>query len=278
MLACYHPSQPCVPSADCATAMACKLLPTSSDFPSSLKPIIHLPPNNMPTNIILFLPGLGDNAINFSSFPRAMNLPDALTITLNPPFPLPFPLGHGPGDGDSRSWSEDLHIDTATGTLDTDPDSSSISRAVQMVAHDVIHDILITRFTYRPDHIHLFGFGQGASVALSVPLHSSLHSQSLGSAMAIGGSLPLSTSTPNTKNKNRAPILLLSGSRSALASPNSSPLKRVKSAYEFVTFHQWKKSDDSMPKNRDEVLPMMQFWALRLKSRRGVPDDAVEIS
>ncbi|KAK5196819.1 hypothetical protein LTR72_001812 [Exophiala xenobiotica] len=257
--------------------MTTKRLPTSSDFPSSLKPILHLPPNNTPTNIILFLPGLGDSATNFSSFPRAMNLPDALTITLNPPFPLPFPLGSGPGD-ESGSWSEDLHIDTATGTLDPDPDSSSISRAVQMVAHDVIHDTLITKFTYRPDHIHVFGFCQGGSVALSVPLHSSLHSQSLGSITAIGGALPLSASTPNTKNKNRAPILLLSGSRSALASPDSSPLKRVKAAYEFVTYHQWKKSDDSMPKNRDEVLPMMQFWAQRLKSRRGVPADAVEIS
>ncbi|KAK5223235.1 hypothetical protein LTR47_010316 [Exophiala xenobiotica] len=242
--------------------MTTKRLPTSSDFPSSLKPILHLPPNNTPTNIILFLPGLGDSATNFSSFPRAMNLPDALTITLNPPFPLPFPLGSGPGD-ESGSWSEDLHIDTATGTLDPDPDSSSISRAVQMVAHDVIHDTLITKFTYRPDHIHVFGFGQGGSVALIT---------------AIGGALPLSMSTPNTKNKNSAPILLLSGSRSALASPDSSPLKRVKSAYEFVTYHQWKKSDDSMPKNRDEVLPMMQFWAQRLKSRRGVPADAVEIS
>jgi hypothetical protein len=71
--------------------------------------------------------------------------------------------------------------------------------------------------------------------------------------------------------------LLLSGSRSVLASVDSSPLKRIKTVYEYVEYHTWKKSDDSMPKNRDEVLPMMQFWARRLKSRRGVPDDAVEI-
>lgn len=241
----------------------------SSDLPPPLKPVIHLPPNNQPTNVILFLPGLGDTAANFSSFARALNLPDALAITLNPPFPLPFPVG--PGD----QWSEDLQVDTATGVLDPD---SPVIKAAELIAQGVIQKILIDKHKYRPDHIHLFGFGQGGSVALAVPLHASLSSSSssLGSVISIGGYLPMSTHLPRATN--RTPALLLSGSKSALASADSSPLKRVKSAYEFVTYHQWKKADDSMPKNRDEVLPMMQFWARRLKSRRGVPDDAVEIS
>lgn len=244
-------------------------VPTSNDFPSQLKPIIHLPANNTPTNVILFLPGLGDTAANFSSFSRALNLPDALTVTLNPPSPLPFPLG--PGD----HWSEDLQVDSTTGELDPD---SPVARAVEVIARDVILNVLINKFKYRADHIHMLGFGQGGSVAVSVPLHSSLSSiPSLGGVISIGGYLPQSTSYTRA-TKNKTPILLLSGSRSALASADSSPLKRVKSAYEFVTYHQWKKADDSMPKNRDEVLPMMQFWARTLKSRRGVPDGAVEIS
>ncbi len=242
---------------------------TSSDFPASLKASIHLPPNSSPTNVILFLPGLGDTASNFSSFARALNLPDSLAITLNPPFPLPYPLG--PGD----QWSEDLQVDTTTGALDQD---SPLSRAVDLVAHDVILKVLINKCHYRPDCIHLFGFGQGGSVAVSVPLHSSLSATYvLGSVISIGGYLPISTSSAGS-TKNRTPVLLLSGSRSPLASPESSQLKRVKSAFEFVTYHQWKKPDDSMPKNRDEVLPMMQFWGRSLKSRRGVPDDAIEIT
>jgi predicted esterase len=242
--------------------------PVASDFPASLKPNIHIPPNNTPTNVILFLPGLGDTATNFSSLARALNLPDALAITLNPPFPLPYPLG--PGD----QWSEDLQVDTATGALDQD---SPLTRAVEIVAHDVILEVLINKYRYRPDCIHLLGFGQGGSVAVSVPLHSSLAATyTLGSVISIGGYLPISTSSVRS-SKNRTPILLLSGSRSPLASPESSQLRRVKSAFEFVTYHQWKKNDDSMPKNRDEVLPMMQFWGRSLKSRRGVPADAVEI-
>ncbi|KAG9769334.1 hypothetical protein ABEF93_001767 [Exophiala dermatitidis] len=244
--------------------------PLQSDLPASLSPVIHLPPNNVPTNVILFLPGLGDTATNFSSFAKALNLPDALTITLNPPFSLPFPLG--PGD----QWSEDLHVDTTTGTIDPD---SPLTRAVALVAKDVIADVLIGKSRYRPDHIHLFGFGQGGSVAVSVPLRPCLSSSApLGGVISIGGYLPLSTPLAAITSKNRTPVLVLSGSHSPLASPDSSPLKRIKSAYEFVTYHQWKKADDSMPKNRDEVLPMMQFWGRRLKSRRGVPDDAIEIS
>ncbi|EXJ93656.1 hypothetical protein A1O1_02048 [Capronia coronata CBS 617.96] len=244
--------------------------PLASDLPASLKPVFHLPPNNIPTNVILFLPGLGDTAANFSSFARALNLPDALTITLNPPFPLPFPLG--PGD----QWSEDLQVDATTGPFDPD---SPLTRAVGLVAEDVIANVLVGKSKYRPDHIHLIGFGQGGSVAVSVPLHPSLSSlPPLGGVISIGGALPMSATLPSSTAKNRTPVLLLSGSRSPLASADSSPLKRVKLAYEFITYHQWRKSDDSMPRNRDEVLPMMQFWSRRLKSRRGVPDDAVELS
>ncbi|KAK6369817.1 hypothetical protein LTS17_009267 [Exophiala oligosperma] len=249
-------------------------LPEASDFPTSLNPTIHLPPNTTPTNVILFLPGLGDNASNFFSFPRALNLPDALTITLNPPFPLPVPLDP---DGTSHSWSDDLHVDASTGSLDADPDSSPTSRAVDLVARDVIHDTLIAKHGYRPDHIHVFGYGQGGSVALAVPLHASLSSLSLGGVMAIGGMLPLSLPAPS-KTTNRTPVLLLSGSNSPLAAADSSSLKRVKGVFEFVTYHRWKKAGDTMPKNREEVLPMMQFWARCLKSRRGVPDDAVQVS
>lgn len=250
-------------------------IPKPTDFPTGLSPIIHLPANAQPTNAIIFLPGLGDSAQNFSSFARALNLPDALTITLNPPFPLPLPLGL-PG----TQWSEDLHIDSGTGDLDAD--ASPLTIAVRLVAEDVIANTLITKFKYRPDQIHLFGFGQGGSVAVAAVLHPALAtvSSSLGGVISIGGGIPLSLTTADgsSRAKARAPLLLLSGSKSPLAAVGSSPLKRVNDAYEFVEYHRWKKADDSMPKNRDEVLPMMQFWARRLRSRRGVPDDAVELT
>jgi predicted esterase len=245
-------------------------LPVPGDFPSSLEPNIYLAPNNKPTNIVIFLPGLGDTAGNFASFPRAVNLPDVLAITLNPPMPLPFPLGPG------QHWSDDLQVDSGSGAFDPD---SPLTKAAELVAQDVIKNVLIDKFKFRADHIHLFGLGQGGSTGLSAGLHPTLSSVSLGGIVSIGGAIPLSSPTPKTSQRtSKTPVLLLSGSRSPLASVDSSPLKRVKSAYEYVTYHQWKKGDDSMPKNRDEVMPMMQFWARTLKSRRGVPDDAIELT
>ena len=40
----------------------------------------------------------------------------------------------------------------------------------------------------------------------------------------------------------------------------------------------YRKSGDSMPSNRDEMMPIMQFFARRLKSTKGVPKGSVEIS
>ena len=241
--------------------------PQVSDFPSDLHPVIHLPPKNQLSNVIVFFSGLGDTSSNFAGFAKALNLPDALTITLQPPFPLPFPAGPG------GHWSDDIQIDTQTGTIDAD---SPVIRASKIVA-DSISDVLIKKHNFTRSQIHLFGYGQGGSVAISVALNNAVLALGpLGSIVSIGGALPISSSHV-TKTRSRTPVLLLGGSRGELAKSDQSPVKRLKSLFEFVEYHQWKKADDSMPKSREEVLPMMQFLARVLRSRRGVPDDATEI-
>lgn len=47
---------------------------------------------------------------------------------------------------------------------------------------------------------------------------------------------------------------------------------------EHVEYHQWKKADDSIPQNREEAMPMMQFFARRLRSQKGVPEGSLELS
>lgn len=242
-------------------------LPAPSDFLEDLHPVIYLPPNNRPTNVILFLPGLGDSSVNFSSLAKALNLPDAVTVTLQAPFPLPFPIGPG------FHWSDDLQVDTASGAIDRD---SPLTRSTAVIA-DVISEVLVKKYGFAPPQIHLFGYGQGGSVALSVALHDSLSNiASMGGVVSIGGPLPLSVSH-TAKTKSRTPICLLGGRTGSFVRDEQSPVKRLRTLYEFVEYHEWKKNDDSMPKNRDEALPMMQFFARRLRSRRGVPDDAVEV-
>jgi predicted esterase len=242
--------------------------PLVSDFKEILQPVIHLPANNKPTNAIIFLPGLGDTSENFSKFAKALNLPDAVTITLQPIYPIP--LGLVPG----FQWSEDIQIDTSTGSLDRD---SPLNKSSSIVA-EIISQTLIQKHNFTPAAIHLFGYGQGGSLALTVALRPSLVSLgSIGSVVSIGGALPLSVDH-TTSVKSRTPILLLGGRNGDFAKNDRSAVKRLKTLCEFVQYHEWKKSGSTMPVNREEVMPMMQFLAMRLRNRRGVSDDFIEIT
>ncbi|KPI35719.1 putative hydrolase [Cyphellophora attinorum] len=238
-------------------------LPTAADFPVELSPILHEPSTGKPVNIILFLAGLGDSSANFSSFARALNLPDTIAVTLQGPYPLPFPFGPG------NQWSDDVQVDTFTGTFDAD---SPLGRSTAQITEAV--QKLIADHGFAASQILLFGNRQGGSVALAVAL--ALQKVSLGGVVSVGGSLPSSAAlAPSLKNKT--PLLLLGGRKGTLAKDDGSPVKRIKAAFEFVESHQWKRADDGLPRNREEALPMMQFLARRLKSRRGVPEEAVEI-
>lgn len=241
-------------------------IPPPEEFPADLHAVIYLPPNSRPTNVVLFLPGLGDTSANFSSFARALNLPDTLTITLQPPYPLPFPFGPG------FQWSDDVQVDTSTGTFDPD---SPLDKSSALIATVLTN--LQTKYGFAAPQIHLLGAGQGGSVALCATAASDMPgAPSLGGIVSIGGAVPISSNIL-LASKNRTPVMLLGGRRGALSRDEQGPVKRIRALYEFVEYHEWKKADDSMPKSREEAMPMMQFLARRLKSTRGVPEGAVEV-
>jgi predicted esterase len=239
-------------------------LPKADDFPPSLAAIIHFPPDSQPSNVLIHLPGLGDTASNFASFARALNFPDTVNIILQPPFPLPFPAGPG------FHWSDDLVVDTSTGALDAE--SSPLTQAISLVGQVV--DTLRDKCGFTARQIHLLGYGQGGSVGLGL---GAATASELGGVVSIGGPLPLNSSI-NTATSRKPPVLLLGGRGGAFGhDEQSSPVKRVRQSFAFVEAALWKRRDDSLPKSRDEALPLMRFFARRLRSRRGVPEGAVEV-
>lgn len=246
-------------------------MPTSlpTDLPPSLKSVLHPASPNLAkiSNIVIFLPGLGDTSANFSSFPRALNLPSTLTVTLQGPIPIPFPDA-------GTHWGDDLVLDTSTGTIDAD--GTSFNTSMKLLAEDVITNVLFKKCGFKPHEIMLFGYGQGASVALAASLHSSISNLELGGIIAIGGLLPISLSSVS-QPKSRTSVLLLGGMKGVLGRDSGSEVKRLKETFAAVETHQWKKQSDSMPSNREEATPMMAFFARHLRSRQGVPSDAVEI-
>lgn len=145
---------------------------------------------------------------------------------------------------------------------------TSFARAVELVKRDIIEDAIMAKCGYEPREILLFGFGQGAMVAVAVALSMS---DELGGIVSIGGFLPSSVASATSKT----PLLVLGGSSNTLITRTA--VANLRSAFEFTEYQKWNKSGDGMPQNREEMLPIMQFLARRLRSRQGVPEGSVEL-
>ncbi|KAI9045369.1 Phospholipase/Carboxylesterase superfamily [Aspergillus affinis] len=254
--------------------------PTQSDFPSHLTVTLTPPPpsssasltSRPPPNILILLHGLGDSAPAFTSFARALNLPETLIVTLQAPNRLPLDL---PG----FHWGDDISFDTSTGGLDMD---AGFAGATNVLVNEVLRDTLLRKCGYRAREILLLGFGQGGMLGLLGVREFAKTQQGQGdgdgSALAgvivIGAPYPLSGSTVG--EKNRTPVLLVAGRESAAVTDGA--VRRTKQVFEFVEVQRYARRDDGMPRNRDEMMPVMQFFARRLRSWQGVPEGSVEIS
>ena len=237
-------------------------LPRPSDFPSHLHlDITHPPPSACrTTNVLILLHGLGDTSAPFTNLAKQLNLPETTCIALQAPTPLPFDLG-------GFYWSDDLTFDQTSGAMDPD---SGFGKVVKMIGKDIIEEGLIDRCGYTTREIMIFGLGQGGMAALAVA--SAMNGQELGGVVSLGGPLP--SSSLGSKDVE-TPILVLGGSSSSAITRTS--LENLRRTCKSVEYHKWKRAGDGMPKDREEMLPVMRFFARRLKSRAGVPEGSAEI-
>lgn len=238
--------------------------PASSDFPSYLQLSIIPPPSNQsPVNVLLLLHGLGDSNESFTLLARQLSLPETVCISLQAPSPLPFDLG-------GFHWGDDITFNQSNGTMDYDTGFVKLSRSIK---EDIIQTVLLQQCGYSPGNILFFGFGQGGMAALAAAL---AFKTELGGIVSIGGPLPSSINNAgDTELKNKTPVIVLGGSSQSLIT--QSVLGSLKQAFQVVEYVKWPRAGDGMPRNRDEMLPIMMFFARRLRSRSGVPKDAVEI-
>ncbi|QGA16738.1 hypothetical protein EYB26_004406 [Talaromyces marneffei] len=102
---------------------------------------------------------------------------------------------------------------------------------------------------------------------------------SLSGVVSFGAAYPLSASTvAGGGTKDRTPVLLLAGRDDGSSAVTDTALRRTRDVFEFVEIHRWNRRGDGMPRSREDMLPVMQFFARRLKSRKGVPDGAIELT
>ncbi|KAI4149230.1 MAG: hypothetical protein LQ340_004738 [Diploschistes diacapsis] len=236
-------------------------LPEPSDFNSALTlSITPAPPSQKPVNILILLHGLGDTHVSFKKLGQQLSLPETACLSLQAPTPLPLDTG-------GFHWGDDLIFDQGTGQLDPDTGFKKSTEVILQVIKT-----LQDQCGYSLRDIIFLGFGQGGMAALNATASIPSAGECAG-VVSIGGPLP--ADSPRLTRKNKTPVLVLGGSSETLVSDSS--VERLKSTFDFVEYKRWRRPRDSMPRNRDEMMPIMQFFARRLRSRQGVPEGSVEL-
>ena len=115
----------------------------------------------------------------------------------------------------------------------------------------------------------IIGFGQGAMAALAT---AASMAEELGGIVSIGGPLPSSSTSAKAV---KIPVLVLGGSSSTLVTRTA--VDKLKAAFQDVEYQKWNRAGDGMPRDRDEMLPIMRFFARRQRSQAGVPEGSVEV-
>lgn len=193
-----------------------------------------------------------------------MNLPETVCIAIRAPKPLPFDLG-------GFHWGDDFSFDDSIDAVDPD---AGFKDAVKLIHNDVIKEVLLKKCGYKARDLVLFGLGQGGMVALQVALE--MQDEELGGIVSVGGAISLSVPLLPIDKKCKTPVLVCKAS--IRSSVSASAVKRLTDFYAFAEVKEWKKNGDGMPSNREEMLPIMQFFARRLKSNRGVPAGSMELT
>jgi predicted esterase len=239
--------------------------PGKSDFPDILTLDI-VPSGKPPVNVLVLMHGLGDTQVSFAQLGRNLNLPETVCLSVQGPTPIP-PFFTG-SETPAFSWGDDILVDERSGEIDVE--GGGFQKSVRVLKM-IVDEVLVGRLGWKKRNILFLGFGQGGIAALyfaaSLP-----QIEELGGVISIGGKLP---SASLISGKGSTPVLVLGGSRSTQLT--RSAIDGLKEKFRDVEYVKWEKNDDSMPRNREEMLPIMKFLARRLGSRAGVPGDAIEV-
>jgi predicted esterase len=169
------------------------------------------------------------------------------------------------------NWGDDLLVDQSTGELDMD---TGFKAAKRVLLDSVVRDGLVGKCGYKPREIMLFGFAQGGMAALQVAAE--FEGSELGGVVSIGGRLSLSLPLQALEKRSKTPVLLCRALRGSKVT--DSAVSKLKDTFDNVEVKDWKRNGDGMMSNREEMMPIMQFFARRLLSRRGVPAGSVELT
>lgn len=251
-------------------------LPTNIQFELVLRELLPLscapsfpdrvpktaPTQSMNNNVLLLFHGIGDRSAPFGRLARALKLRQTVCLSIQGPFPMPFELN-------GFHWGDDVVMDPSSSDdnspeLECDP---GFKNALPLIARGVIMDGLIGKCGYELRDIILYGFGQGGCLALAVAAElEELSDKELAGVISIGGRLPREIPALVIGKKWKTPVLLCYGERTKWVSRGD--VERLKDKFSDVRIEEWPRKGDAMPNTREEMYPIMEFFARRLISPR----------
>jgi predicted esterase len=222
------------------------------------------PASQPPTNVLILLHGLGDTNASFTKLGQQLNLPETACIAVQAPNGLLLDIG-------GFNWGDDIVVDQSTGEIDMD---TGFKAATRLLLERVIREGLIGKCGYKARDIMIFGFAQGGMAGLQVAVE--FDNNELGGMVSIGAGVSSSLPLKALEKKSKTPVLVCRASKKSKVT--DSAVSKLKDVFEHVEVKDWKRNGDGMMSNREEMLPIMQFFARRLLSRRGVPAGSVELT
>ncbi|KAG6126159.1 hypothetical protein E4U22_007414 [Claviceps purpurea] len=227
------------------------------------------PPESTTTFLIL-LHGLGDSEVPFATFARNMALPGVMCISVRGPNLLPASLlldtDTDAAGSDTHQkpghyhWGDDIHLDSSTGEIDPDP---GFTRAHGLVMDKLVKGVLVGECGWDVSDIMVLGFGQGGSLALGMgaALRGVGARDMFRGIVSIGGPLPMSMLSGGGRREEEK-----SQTHVLLCQVRGEEARVVEREFTHVGVVRWERQGVSMPRNREEMFPLMKFFAERLRS------------
>ncbi|KAG8842668.1 hypothetical protein FRB91_004004, partial [Serendipita sp. 411] len=130
-------------------------------------------------NLLILFHGFGDTHIPFVKLAKSLKLPQTATLAIRAPELIPFLLEDDP---QGFQWYPTY---SPLGELLPNPNpSSTLEDLTRLLVH------LVEECNWSSERIHLFGFGQGGSIATELGLQwNRTHRKDLGSVITVSGPL-----------------------------------------------------------------------------------------
>ncbi|KAG6052447.1 hypothetical protein E4U17_005779 [Claviceps sp. LM77 group G4] len=242
------------------------------------------PPESTTTFLIL-LHGLGDSEAPFATFAQNMALPGVMCISVRGPSLLPASLlldtdtdtDTGAASSDTHQklghyhWGDDIHLDSSTGEIDPDP---GFTRAHGLVMDKLVKGVLVGECGWDVSDVMVLGFGQGGSLALGMGAALIIRGvearDMFRGIVSIGGPLPMSMLSGGGrregKGEKKGEEKEKSQTHVLLCQVREEEARVVEREFAHVDVVRWERQGVSMPRNREEMFPLMKFFAERLRS------------